>query len=145
MSAQSIYNACANNSGSDFTDQVVSQQASCLCYEQFGSVNQTTSWVPGVFDGFVSLCDEFVATQTVVSVSATVTGAAVTGATGVCKGVGDVRASASASVAAATSSSTPAPSPIVPPTSSGGRSRERGMGYRGMLLVLGAILGWIRM
>ncbi len=150
LSARSIYSACGH--GSNFTDQVVSEQASCLCYQAFGgkgNATATTTWVPGLFDGFVSQCNSFVATQTVVSVSASVTGAA--GATGICESVGDVRASASASasasptgrVAAATSSSTATPSPVAPSTGGVvGRTSAmgNGIGYGGVLLVVGLLM-----
>lgn len=144
ISARSIYNACARNDNDDgtsgavdFTDQVVSQQASCLCYEGVGSGNETaaTSWAPSLFDGYVSRCDAFVATQTVVSLSAS---ASVT-ATGICASVGNVRASASASVAAATSSSTAAAG--VSPATSGGVGRSVAVDYIGIVLVFGIIFG----
>ena len=63
----------------------------------------------------MSQCVAFVATQTVVSVSASVTGAGVAGATGILGSVGDVRASTSTSVArqvVAASSNTAMPSLI---------------------------------
>ena len=75
----------------------------------------------------MSQCVAFVATQTVVSVSASVTGAGVAGATGILGSVGDVRASTSTSVArqvvAATSSNTAMPSPIQTAATSDGRGR----------------------
>ena len=112
LSAQSIYSACGSIYGANFTSQPVSQQASCFCYQAFsgGGDNRTTTWVPGLFDGYVSLCDAYIATQTVVSVvsvsaSVTVTGAgASAGATGICASVGDVRAGESVSMSASASS-----------------------------------------
>ena len=146
-SAQSIYSACDQTPY--FTDQSVSQQASCLCYRQFGgngteTGTMTTSWAPGFFDGFVSQCDGFVATQTVVAVSASVTGAgASAGATGICASVGDVRASATMTPTTGPSTAAAVTANMV---ASGGVGRGMGPGmgpvYSGMLFVMGIGMAW---
>lgn len=147
LSAQSIYSACDQTPY--FTDQSVSQQASCLCYRQFGgngteAGTTTTSWAPGFFDGFVSQCDGFVATQTVVAVSASVTGAgASAGATGICASVGDVRASATMTPTTGPSTAAAVTANMV---ASGGVGRGMGPGmgpvYSGMLFVMGIGMAW---
>ena len=125
LSAQSIYSGCGSIYGTNFTNQIVSQQASCLCYQAFSgrdNATKTTTWVPGLFDGYVSQCDVFLTAQTIVSVSASVTGAgASAGATGICASVGDVRAGESVSQSASASSSTSpgsSPSPTTKQVSS---------------------------
>ena len=86
-----------------------------------------------MFDGFLSQCDAFVATQTVTSASPSVTGLRVTG---VCTSVRIVRSSASASVARQTGSSTAAASPIQTATiGMAANVRGIGMGSRWMFLV----------
>ena len=152
LSVESIYSACEQVYHTpNFSSQTMGQQASCLCYRGYhGSGNTTaaamTSWVPEYFDGFVSQCNAFVASQTVVSVSATVTGAgASVGATGICASVGDVRAGVvkSASPTGQATMTTTSPTNTVPAFAGGavGRRNGMGLGYTGMLFVIGFIMG----
>lgn len=161
LSAQSIYSSCQGrrDQSPSFTDRPVSQQASCLCYRQIGSNSggssgsATATWVPGLFDGYVSSCDAFVASQTVVSVSANVTGAgASVGATGICASVGDVRAGAVVSASSTTTTTTATSSPsntntVANPEFTGGAvGRERGGGlglggwYGALLLLISTVI-----
>ena len=113
LSAQSIYSACGrsdNSGGQNFTTLSVSQQASCLCYQRFGGSSSgdnkattTVTWVPGLFDGYVSSCNGFIATQSIVALT-TSTSASTT--TGICASVGDVRASPGSTTQAVASTST---------------------------------------
>lgn len=150
LTAQSIYSSCQGrgDQSPNFTDRPVSQQASCLCYSQLvsNSGNATATWLPELFDGYVSSCDAFVASQTVVSVSANVTGAgASVGATGICASVGDVRASAPVSASSTTTATSSSPSSTntvaANPPFTGGAVRRGGLGvgvggWSGALLLL---------
>lgn len=150
LNAQSIYSSCQGRGDQSpgFTDRPVSQQASCFCYRQIGSNSgsATATWVPGLFDGYVSSCDAFVASQTVVSISATVTGAgASVGARGICASVGDVRAGAVLSASSTATSSSPSnTNTVANPEFTGGAVMRGGLGlggwYGALLLLISTMI-----
>ena len=91
LSAQDIYNSCASQI-SGFNTTAATIQASCLCYQ---NQNQSTSssWVPGLFDGFLVSCNNYVQEQTQL-----VTLPALETLTAFCTTAGNVRVSTTAAV-----------------------------------------------
>ena len=102
LSAQSIFSSCASHFP-NFNASGPTQQANCLCYPS----QDSSSWNPGRFDGFLSSCNSYVQAQTQLS---TLSG--LVSATGYCTSVGNVRATGTAAAAA----STPAASTATPTT-----------------------------
>ena len=113
LSAQDIYNSCASQT-SGFNTTAATVQASCLCYQNQNQ-NQSTSssWVPGLFDGFLASCNNYVQERTqLVSLQALET------LTAFCTTAGNVRVSTTAAVsstpAVPTAAATTAPQELPP-------------------------------
>ena len=62
LSAQDIYNSCASQTPG-FNTTAATIQASCLCYQNQNQ-SRSFSWVPGLFDGFLVSCNNYVQEQT---------------------------------------------------------------------------------
>ena len=111
LSAQDIYNSCALHSPG-FNTTAATIQASCLCYQ---NQNQSTSssWVPGLFDGFLASCNNYVQEQTQL-----VSQPALESLTAFCTTAGNVRVSTTAAVsstpAVPTAAATTAPQELPP-------------------------------
>ncbi|KAK0509751.1 hypothetical protein JMJ35_008145 [Cladonia borealis] len=117
LSAQDIYNSCALQT-SGFNTTAATIQANCLCYQnqnQNQNQNQSTSssWVPGLFDGFLASCNNYVQEQTQL-----VTLPVLETLTAFCTTAGNVRVSTTAAVsitpAVPTAAATTAPQELPP-------------------------------
>lgn len=125
--AESLYNYCSSND-TGFATVPASVQASCLCYQASGNA---TSWVPGVFDGYLSGCEGFVQAETVYQT------ASIESAVALCTSLGDVRASAREASASATALSPTAA--ITQRPSTGGACRRTVLG--GLIAVVVIAMG----
>ena len=109
LSAHDVFNSCASQT-SGFSTASANIQASCLCYQN----HNTSSWVPGLFDGFLGSCNNYVRAQTQLS-----TLPALATATAFCTSAGNVKvsttAAASSPPAVPTAASTTAPQ-VLPPS-----------------------------
>ena len=107
LSAQNVYHSCASQT-SGFNTAAVTIQASCLCYQN----QNTSSWVPGLFDGFLGACNNYVQGQTQL---ASLTG--LDTAAAFCTTAGNVRVSATPTASSTpTAASTTAPQEQSPST-----------------------------
>ena len=107
LSAQNVYHSCASQT-SGFNTAAVTIQASCLCYQN----QNTSSWGPGLFDGFLGACNNYVQGQTQL---ASLTG--LDTAAAFCTTAGNVRVSATPTASSTpTAASTTAPQEQSPST-----------------------------
>ena len=111
LSAQEIYNSCASQIPG-FNTTAATIQASCLCYQNQNQ-SRSFSWVPGLFDGFLASCNNYVQEQTQL-----VTLPVLETLTAFCTTAGSVRVSTTAAVsstpAVPTAAATTAPQELPP-------------------------------
>ena len=108
-SVSSIYNKCALET-SVFPNVIFPYQASCLCYITNAKEN-TTSWAPSSYDGYMSRCNDFAQTQTLASITAIGNSSS---AFNLCSSAGDVIATPALALPSSTTttSATPASSTV---------------------------------